>query len=610
MGELRPIGLFAFSCLIACLTQALPTWLILFSIVGIGWKFWRGLKMPAILLYSLMILFWCLLIFDSPKLIHRDTLTGALVLGSLFSVLSPPHKLRIMRFHVGLFSLLISILIVPKETFPLWVYFGICVLICMSLVLHHVPNQSMFSLINLGRTLVKLALPLSLLLVPVYYFFPEIRNPVQQQGMSGISGDLEPGQMASLALSDRLAFRVRFLKEVPAKSLLYWRAEVLEQSRGMSWTQGNLTKSEIVPISEPKEPIVYELMLDPQLGMMLPLLEHTTSLSQPRDEAGLFIQVDKKVVKSNNRFLLAGATPASRFGALTPPKLDIPDIELSPRVQKLVAQLKTKAPKEQIQFLMNMYKTFQYTLHPGRLTSSDPLDEFLFETKKGFCEHFAASFATLLRLGGTPSRIVIGYQGASQLGSSTYYQVTDANAHAWTEVWIDGNWIRVDPSSVVITPESRPKETESLTSLITAWISFSIQHLIELMQEWSDDIGTFWISVGICAAGLFLIQVWRLRRKKDEAPEWERKTQRFLTLLEQKAKVRERGTSETIYNYLKRVGEAYGIEDFLELAKLYNLSKFAEEEAAVPKLLTCLGRCRGRFPDLKKQDKSRHNIAA
>lgn len=608
MGELRPIGLFAFSCLIACLTQALPTWLIFFSIIGIGWKFWRGPRMPTALLVALMILSWSLLIFDSPKFLHRDSLTGALVLGSLFSILSPPHQQRVMRFHVGLFALLVSILIIPKETFPLWLYFGLSLLICISLVLHHLPNQSMFSLLNLGRSLIKLALPLVLCLLPVYYFFPEIRSPNQTQGMSGMSGDLEPGQLAKLALSDRLAFRVRFLSDVPAKSQLYWRAEVLEKSRGMSWTQGFSYNSRPFLATARSQPIVYELMLDSQLNGLLPLLEQSTSLSPARDASPLLWQAEKNIVHTSNRFLLAGATPSSSFQALTAPKLDRPDLQLSPRVAALVDALKAREPKEQIRLLMNRFRGYQYSLKPGRLHGKDPLDEFLFETKTGFCEHFAASFSTLLRLAGTPARIVIGYQGAHRLGSSSYYQITNADAHAWSEVWIDGRWLRVDPSSVVLSAEGREAEEEGLSSLVMAWLSFTMQHAIDLMQDWSDDIGAFWMSLGICAAGLILIQIYRLRRKKDPTPRWERNINKFLLSLESRAP--RKGASETVYNYLERMGGDYGIAEFRELATLYNLSKFAEEADAVHRLEACLARSRARLPELRRRERSRKDVAA
>jgi transglutaminase-like putative cysteine protease len=602
MQELRPLGLFALSCLIACLTQALPLWLILVSIVGIGLKFWRSLKLPPALLYTMMALLWSLLVFDSPKIMHKNTLTGAIVLATLFTVLSPPHRHRVMRFHVGLFALLVSVLVVPKETYPLWFYFILSTMVCVSLVLHHVQTQSMFSLINFGKSFIKLAIPLTLLLLPVYYFFPEIRNSnMQAQGMSGMSGDLEPGQLASLALSDRLAFRVRFKDDPPIAPQLYWRAEVLEQTRGMRWSQGRAYPSKPVKTSEPNEAISYELMLDYQMNGMLPILEHATSLYQARDESRLTFQSEKNIYRTGSRYLLVGAIPSSNYQQLTPPDMEMPDFEVSPRVQELVETLKAKPAREQVRFLMAMYKGFQYTLQPGKLEKGDQLDEFLFDSKKGYCEHFAASFSSLLRLAGTPARVVIGYQGATQLGASSIYQITNADAHAWSEVWIDGSWFRVDPSSVVLPSESQKKEAEGLTGLITAIVSFWIQHFFDLVQEWSDDIGMIWIYIGVCATGLILIQVYRLRRKKDSAPAWEIKTNHFLKKLE--ALGQARFNHETVFNYLQRSSIEQDLPVLADLGRLYNLRKFAEDKASETEFEATLAQCKAALPELRRKDR-------
>ena len=598
MNDLKPIGLFAFSCLIASLALSLPLWLILLSVTGICWQFWRGLRIPNVVFYTLMAILWSFLIFDSTKILHRDTMTAALVLGCLFSVLAPPHKHRVMRFHLGLFFLLVSILIVPKATYPLWLYFLLSVLVCMSLVLHHVPSGSLFSLMSLGKSLLKLALPLSILLMPVYFFFPEIRTPQQNSSESGMSGDLEPGQLASLVLSDKLAFRVRFLKTTPAPSHLYWRAQVLEKSRGMSWSQGISSNNKVVVYREPTEPVVYEIMLDTRLGDIIPLLEQTTSFAEPPDASQLLLKVDRNTVTGHNRYLVAGALPSTQFTAFTPPSLDVPTAKISPRVQALVDQLKAKVPKDQVRSLLDFYQSFQYTLKPGALKSADELDEFLFETKKGFCEHFAASFASLLRYAGTPARVVVGFQGGNQLGSTSFYQITNADAHAWTEVWIDGAWIRIDPSSVVMTPPQPSKRPDDTVALITTWLSFATQHLLVLIQEWSDDIGMLWIGVGIIAIGLLVIQIYRLRNKSKRIPRWEQRTKSYLRTLE-KLGIK-RGAGETVANYLKRVGEETGDPKLFELGLRYNECKFSELQGAAGKLEAALSQSRKSLPALRK----------
>jgi hypothetical protein len=100
-------------------------------------------------------------------------------------------------------------------------------------------------------------------------------------------------------------------------------------------------------------------------------------------------------------------------------------------------------------------RPFVYTLKPGAL-GKDPLDAFLFETRRGFCEHYAAAFTLLMRLAGIPARVVTGYQGGELNPRGDYLMVRQADAHAWSEVWLGGGgWTRVDPTAAV-----SPERTE------------------------------------------------------------------------------------------------------------------------------------------------------
>ena len=80
----------------------------------------------------------------------------------------------------------------------------------------------------------------------------------------------------------------------------------------------------------------------------------------------------------------------------------------------------------------------------------DSVDEFLFDTKRGFCGHYASAFATLMRAAGIPARVVTGYQGGTFNRFADYWILRQSDAHAWTEVWIEGRgWLRMDPTSVI-----------------------------------------------------------------------------------------------------------------------------------------------------------------
>jgi transglutaminase-like putative cysteine protease len=95
-------------------------------------------------------------------------------------------------------------------------------------------------------------------------------------------------------------------------------------------------------------------------------------------------------------------------------------------------------------------REFTYTLEPPLLDAQNPYDDFLFQSKQGFCEHYAGSFALLMRAAGIPTRIVTGYQGGEVNPLNDELIVRQADAHAWTEIWLPAEgWLRVDPTGAV-----------------------------------------------------------------------------------------------------------------------------------------------------------------
>jgi hypothetical protein len=101
--------------------------------------------------------------------------------------------------------------------------------------------------------------------------------------------------------------------------------------------------------------------------------------------------------------------------------------------------------------LLQMFREqeFVYTMRPPKLAANS-VDEFLFSTRRGFCEHFASAFTFVMRAAGVPARVVTGYQGGEFNPLGGYLVVRQSDAHAWSEVWIDGaGWVRVDPTAAV-----------------------------------------------------------------------------------------------------------------------------------------------------------------
>jgi transglutaminase-like putative cysteine protease len=126
----------------------------------------------------------------------------------------------------------------------------------------------------------------------------------------------------------------------------------------------------------------------------------------------------------------------------------------NPRSQALAESLRAQHPSEAayLAAVLGMFReqAFVYTLQPPLLQGTHPVDDFLFRTRRGFCEHFASAFTVLARAGGLPARVVTGYQGGEVNPVSNRLVVRQSDAHAWSEVWLDERgWTRVDPTAAV-----------------------------------------------------------------------------------------------------------------------------------------------------------------
>jgi transglutaminase-like putative cysteine protease len=308
--------------------------------------------------------------------------------------------------------------------------------------------------------LVLQSLPVALLL---FLLFPRIPGPfwslphTGDQAVAGLSGELNPGDISELALSDKVAFRVRFDSAPPGTFALYWRGPVMDDFDGRKWTQWQARQSGTAGL--PKRtgaPIDYEVTLEPHgqrwlLALETPLawdargarlsangqLLHDKPIDRRMSYRSTSIlgasreQNDNPIVLDRNRALPANGNPRSiAFG------------------RQLRATVVSDA--EYLEKLLQYFSTepFYYTLRPPSL-GDNPIDEFLFATRRGFCGHFASAFTVLARAGGIPARVVTGYQGAEQNPLGNYWIVRQSDAHAWTEVWIDGRWLRFDPTAMV-----------------------------------------------------------------------------------------------------------------------------------------------------------------
>jgi|GEM_PF-3115913 len=573
MNGIQNFALLVFAFLIILLMPILPIWLVTAAFVLGLWKAWvlrtGSGQPPRLLIMAIGALLLSFILLDSLPLFSRESSISLVCISSLLFCLDRPHARQVMLVHGGLFAMLIGVLVMRGPPLPLFLYFFMTVLIFFSLMIHHLPPTALFSLWPLGRNILKIALPVSALLLPVYFFFPEIRPPANDYAVTGMSDLLEPGRIAKLAQSDRLAFRIRFLNDVPAGQALYWRGAVLEDSYGMIWRKSRGIELEDFPSREISGAFHYEMIPENRLGIYLPLLEHTVAVKGLGSSATkVWWHSQLRIFQSQNEIILASASPHDRFVAREVPNHAELKIQISDRVQILVNQIKRLSPEQQVEFILDLLRDFSYTLEPGTLKQDDALDDFLFDKKKGFCEHFAAAFASLLQLAGTPARVITGYEGGVFIDNSDFLVVRDSDAHAWTEVYLDGRWRRIDPSSVVRNLASIESKRLWITALPAAWIAYSLRVVTMKLREWTEQFDYVWmILVGVLLI-IVPLQIWRMQQNKLNRPPWQQHMDGFL--LDCRKRGVERDTHEGMRDFLQRAathfpGRAAEIQDLSEL---------------------------------------------
>lgn len=348
------------------------------------------------------------------------------------------------------------------------------------------PKISMW----LGGTLVLQALPLMLAL---FFLFPRVPGPLwglpadAGAARSGISDVMSPGDISRLIQSDEVAFRVRFEGEPPPMNLRYWRGPVYWYFDGRVWrapfrgddyfspANRNRLLNAYLPASAELSgtPVRYEITLEPHRQNWLFALDLPSPDALPADSqlTGYYQLVSRELVKEIKRYQVVSypqfrlekdmAEQWRRSGTRLPEGRNPRALALahSWRAEGLDdAQLVNRA----LRYFRE--EPFVYTLEPPAL-GDDMVDDFLFGSRRGFCEHYASSFAVLMRAAGIPTRVIAGYQGGERNDVGDYYVVRQSDAHAWTEVWIAGaGWRRVDPTAAVA-----PSRIESgLSSAISA----------------------------------------------------------------------------------------------------------------------------------------------
>jgi len=335
-----------------------------------------------------------------------------------------------------------------------------------ALVALHQPGQDRFrpaSSLRAAGMLLQ-ALPLMLLL---FFVFPRIgplwNVPLKAHtARTGVSDNMMPGDIANLGLNDAVAFRASFEGEVPPRSRLYWRGLVFSKLEDGAWRSlrwrdipGDARRAEAPALVG--EHVDYSVIMEPTQQNWLYALRYATTENRGIVNLNDFRLVSPVEVQDQKRYEVRSWTEV-------PLELQLSDwrrtVELAlpaegnPRTRALAQSMFVDAggdPERFVTDVLRMFRrqAFYYTLQPPRL-QGERMDQFLFESQRGFCEHYAAAFVWLMRAAGVPARVVVGYQGGEINPVNGTVIVHQFDAHAWNEVWLQGQgWVRVDPTAAI-----------------------------------------------------------------------------------------------------------------------------------------------------------------
>ncbi|MBS0456137.1 MAG: DUF3488 domain-containing transglutaminase family protein [Proteobacteria bacterium] len=466
--ELRS-KLWSLAAALACalpLLRLLPGWLAL-ALLGLsalatiaGWK--RTLPLPLRLLLTFA--FIVLVLYAYRFGIGRDS-GSALLLAMLLLKPVELSSLRDARAVVG-FALFAPFAAVLLDQGPLTLALAVPGAVLALVACARLADAEVgLPVATFDRRRAMAMLGLFALAVPLalasFWFFPRLGSPLwglpnAAKAKLGIADDMAPGDWLDVLTDDTPAFRVRFDGAVPRQPDLYWRGLVMWDFDGRSWRQPNWPQ-ELAPatMAAGGRPTTYTVSLEPtgkRYVFALDLPESApagTNMAQDRS-----MRFDAPV--DGVRAYRVTSAHAIAFEAELDPRIRALALRLpadyDPRTRALAGQWRAQGADDvQIvqRALAMFHDRFSYSLAAPPL-GRDSVDEFLFDTRIGFCEHFSSSFTFLMRAAGIPARVVTGYVGGYNNRLGNFLLVRQSDAHAWSEVWLQGRgWVRVDPTAAV-----------------------------------------------------------------------------------------------------------------------------------------------------------------
>ena len=371
-----------------------------------------------------------------------------------------------------------------------------------------------------GVKIMVISLPLMVILFVIFPRFPSMLPSVpkgqsEPQAQTGVSNRMEPGSIAELANSEKHILWAEFTENIPRAKDLYWRSLTLDQFDGRAWTQSDSAQS-LTPVQYKINNNVgaqkYSVIFDPSYQRYLATLDLSEVDFSHRNRTNRILSygdfrfefnhpVDARIQYEAdyypNTTLLTQVNP--RTGEYNLNQF-LQTTNNNPETTALVESIVKNSSNNQevVQAILNNFKQngYQYTMEPGLLNNGDSIDEFMFDSKVGFCEHYASATAFMLRKANIPSRVVIGYLGGDLDPAKKLVEVRGKDAHAWVEYWDDQNgWVRVDPTSAVA-PNRIDLGVDDLINQLTGSKTASMWDDLKIsMTKFQDMIDYRWAKL-------------------------------------------------------------------------------------------------------------------
>ena len=517
--------------------RALPAWITVLLLAVGAWR-WvaaqRGWPLASRWLRVVIVVVATVAILSTYRTLNGiEAGTAFLVLMAAAKLLETrgPRDLTVLVFIA--WFLLYAALLRDQRLLQLPWLLGSAFLTTVALMRVH-ADATAAPAVHLARRALVLLLQAVPVALALFLLFPRLPGPfwgidAGTQARTGLDDEMTPGDVSDLSASGGVAFRVRFRGATPAPQQRYWRGPVLHEFDGRSWRR---PRAQIFPQQGARfsgEPVEYQITLEPHARRWVLALDLPARWSE------------REVVQSYD-FTLLSARPVGRVTAfeLTSYPRFVAGVELPESMRRKDLALPADGtnarsvalgrdlaarhggdPRPIVGDLLQRFREqpFEYTMRPPRL-ADNAVDEFLFETRKGFCEHYASAFTVVMRAAGVPARVVTGYQGGEFNPYGGYLIVRQSDAHAWSEVWVDGRgWMRVDPTAAVAPERIRGGLIDAVGAdePVPGRLRDASPLLMQLELSW-DAVNDFWNQRVIRFDAM--AQLGLLERLGVEQPDW------------------------------------------------------------------------------------------